>query len=113
MVAILVLPLGASASVYVKGHYRSNGTYVSPHYRSNPNNSVYDNWSYKGNVNPYTGTVGTGTYGDYFSYYPWGYSVSSPKLSKREKRVLKCQQDGNTESYCKDLHMKKKKRNRR
>jgi hypothetical protein len=45
--------------VHVKGHYRSNGTYVKPHYRSAPNGNVFDNYSTKGNTNPYTGKSGT------------------------------------------------------
>lgn len=49
----------ASADTYVNGYYRNDGTYVQPHYRSSPNSSEYDNWSTKGNVNPYTGQVGT------------------------------------------------------
>lgn len=48
----------ASAQVYVRGHYRSNGTYVQPHYRSNPDGNLDNNWSTKGNVNPYTGQRG-------------------------------------------------------
>jgi hypothetical protein len=44
---------------YVNGYYRRNGTYVKGHYRTNPDNSFYNNWSTKGNVNPYTGKVGT------------------------------------------------------
>ncbi len=47
------------ADEYVNGYTRSNGTYVEPHYRSSPNNTTYDNWSTKGNVNPYTGQEGT------------------------------------------------------
>ncbi|MDR2119393.1 MAG: hypothetical protein LBP64_00780 [Tannerella sp.] len=47
------------AQVYVEGYYRKDGTYVRPHYRSSPNGSVYDNYSTKGNVNPYTGKKGT------------------------------------------------------
>ncbi len=46
------------ADVSVRGYYRSNGTYVQPHYRSSPDSSIYNNWSYKGNVNPYTGKRG-------------------------------------------------------
>jgi hypothetical protein len=48
--------------VHVNGYYRKNGTYVEPHYRSSPNSPVYDNWSTRGNVNPYTGEVGTRDY---------------------------------------------------
>ena len=49
----------AQGDVYVQGYYRSDGTYVQPHFRSAPNNSVLDNWSTRGNVNPYTGQLGT------------------------------------------------------
>jgi hypothetical protein len=49
----------AAANQYVHGYTRSNGTYVSPYYRSSPNGTVTDNFSYKGNINPYTGAVGT------------------------------------------------------
>lgn len=55
----LFLATSAIADVYVKGYTRKDGTYVAPHYRSDPNGSVYDNWSTKGNVNPYTGKKGT------------------------------------------------------
>jgi hypothetical protein len=47
------------ADVSVKGHFRKDGTYVAPHMRSSPNASTLDNWSTKGNVNPYTGQAGT------------------------------------------------------
>jgi hypothetical protein len=49
----------------VRGYTRSNGTYVAPHQRSNSDNTYTNNWSYKGNVNPYTGKVGTNSYDDY------------------------------------------------
>lgn len=51
----------ASASVYVNGYFRSDGTYVAPHYRSDPDSSTLNNWSTKGNINPYTGEAGTKT----------------------------------------------------
>lgn len=57
--------------VYVNGYYKNNGTYVSPHHRSRPNNSVYDNYSTRGNTNPYTGRAGTRS--------PWK-SYRSPSL---------------------------------
>lgn len=44
--------------VEVKGHTRSNGTYVKPHYRTKPDSTVNNNWSTKGNINPYTGKEG-------------------------------------------------------
>ena len=49
----------ASADTYVNGHYRKDGTYVQGHYRSDPNDTVRDNWSTCGNVNPHTGKPGT------------------------------------------------------
>jgi len=49
----------ALADTSVNGYYRSNGTYVEPYHRSDPNGNVYDNWSTRGNVNPYTGESGT------------------------------------------------------
>ncbi|RDK04598.1 hypothetical protein [Paraburkholderia lacunae] len=49
----------SSGEHYVSGYTRSNGTYVSGHHQTNPNGTKYDNWSSKGNVNPYTGKKGT------------------------------------------------------
>ena len=54
--------MAAFANVNVRGHYRQNGTYVRPHYRTSPNSSIYDNWSTKGNTNPYTGRKGYKSY---------------------------------------------------
>ncbi len=41
------------------GYTKSNGTYVAPSHATNPNSAKADNWSTKGNVNPYTGKAGT------------------------------------------------------
>ena len=64
----LILSNPLLADTYVNGYYRSNGTYVAPHYRSSPNSTVTDNWSYKGNTNPYTGETGSNSYDSYNSY---------------------------------------------
>lgn len=53
----IVLP--ASAQNYVKPHVRKDGTYVEGHYRTRPNSTVDDNYSTRGNYNPYTGQSGT------------------------------------------------------
>ena len=53
---------------YVDGYYKSNGTYVKGYYRTEANNTVKDNWSTKGNVNPYTGEIGTKNVTDYNSF---------------------------------------------
>lgn len=49
---------GRGGSVHVKGHTTKSGTYVAPHYRSAPNKTKSDNYSTKGNTNPYTGKKG-------------------------------------------------------
>lgn len=62
----LVLALGCALSfasiadsTKVNGYFKKDGTYVPPHVRTTPNNSKVDNWSTKGNVNPYSGKKGT------------------------------------------------------
>lgn len=55
----MIAPSTATAQVRVNGYFKSDGTYVAPHYRSSPNNTTLDNYSTKGNVNPYTGAFGT------------------------------------------------------
>jgi hypothetical protein len=62
VICIVFLSIPAFAAQYVHGYTRSNGTYVHPYYRSSPDNTVTNNFSYKGNVNPYTGAVGTNRY---------------------------------------------------
>ena len=68
---MLALGLLFSASVEaktirIKSYYKpSTGTYVMPSYRTSPNKTKLDNWSTKGNYNPYTGKKGTK------SYYRW------------------------------------------
>ncbi len=49
----------AEAASYVRGYYKpSTGTYVQPYYRSSPNSTRFDNYSTRGNYNPYTGMKG-------------------------------------------------------
>lgn len=43
----------------VKGYVKKDGTYVAPSHATNPNATKLDNYSTKGNVNPYTGKPGT------------------------------------------------------
>jgi opacity protein-like surface antigen len=52
-------PALAQGSHYVAGYVRSDGTYVQGHYQTNPNSTTSDNWSTRGNTNPYTGQPGT------------------------------------------------------
>ncbi|MDO8573296.1 MAG: hypothetical protein Q7R77_00955 [Candidatus Daviesbacteria bacterium] len=46
------------AAQKVKGYIKKNGTYVAPHFKTSPNKSKFDNFSTKGNINPYTGKKG-------------------------------------------------------
>jgi hypothetical protein len=61
----LVLLLGvasfADAKIFsVRGYIKpSTGRYVAPHYKTTPNKTKFDNFSTKGNVNPFTGKKGT------------------------------------------------------
>ncbi|NEW93033.1 hypothetical protein [Rhodopseudomonas sp. BR0M22] len=43
----------------VSPYVNSHGTYVQGSQATNPNNTQMDNYSTRGNVNPYTGAVGT------------------------------------------------------
>ena len=63
IVFALTLINTVAADVWVDGYFRSDGTYVKGHYRSSPDSSVTNNWSYSGNTNPYTGEVGSNSYG--------------------------------------------------
>ena len=47
------------ADVYVNPYNRSDGTSVKGHWRSSPDSSTSNNWSTKGNTNPYTGKRGS------------------------------------------------------
>lgn len=69
---VMLFPVIGNAQVRVKGYYRKDGTYVRPHVRSNPDGNPYNNWSYPGNVNPYTGKVATGNPETYLKKYRKG-----------------------------------------
>ena len=67
--AIMVIALPASSQQYVNGYTRSNGTSVQGYYRSTADSTTSNNYSTKGNYNPYTGQAGTRN--------PYGYSSGS------------------------------------
>ncbi len=64
-IAVLCILLAAGVAdargrtVHVRGHVTKTGRYVAPHVRTAPNRSKADNWSTKGNSNPYTGKRGS------------------------------------------------------
>ena len=43
----------------ISGYTRSNGTYVRPSHATNPDATKNNNYTTRGNVNPYTGKIGT------------------------------------------------------
>lgn len=49
----------AAGSHSKKGYIKKDGTYVAPSHATNPNKRKADNYSSKGNTNPYTGKEGT------------------------------------------------------
>jgi|WetSurMetagenome_2_1015567.scaffolds.fasta_scaffold1172153_2 hypothetical protein len=51
---------------YQNGYTRKDGTTVTGHYKTENNGTNHDNYSTSGNVNPYTGSVGSRA-GDYSS----------------------------------------------
>lgn len=55
---LLAVPATVLADVYVQPHVRSDGTYVQGYHRSDANGSQLDNYSTRGNTNPYTGERG-------------------------------------------------------
>jgi hypothetical protein len=53
---------GSNSQSHTSSGYTTNrGTYVQPYVATNPNITQRDNYSATGNVNPYTGAVGTRT----------------------------------------------------
>ena len=83
--ALVLLGSAASADQFVNGYMRRDGTYVQPHMRSSPDSNPFNNYSTQGNVNPYTGAVGTRnpynsgygspppSFGTSPTYKPYGY----------------------------------------
>lgn len=54
-----VISTQAYAVTRVKGYTKNSGTYVAPHFKQSPNKTKFDNFSTKGNINPFTGKKGT------------------------------------------------------
>lgn len=57
--ALAATTAAAAGSHSKKGYIKKDGTYVAPSHATNPNKSKADNFSSKGNANPYTGKEGT------------------------------------------------------
>lgn len=69
----LVVSSACFAAQRVNGYYRKDGTYVQPYYRTAPNYTKWDNYSTKGNYNPYTGQAGTKNVNNYQNNYGYNY----------------------------------------
>jgi hypothetical protein len=55
IVITIILGLMCAAKVVgVRGTIRKSGKYSAPHYKTSPNKVKIDNWSTKGNINPFT-----------------------------------------------------------
>lgn len=65
---LALIPVASMADRYTHSYVRSDGTYVSGYHSTSPNSTRNDNYSTRGNINPYTGTPG---------YHPRDYESSS------------------------------------
>src|SRR3954467_13358066 len=81
--ALLVsISVSAAAQTYVEGYFRKDGTYVQGYWRSSPDHNPYNNYSYPGNTNPYTGKTATGNPETYLQRYQGsGTSLSTPSVT--------------------------------
>jgi opacity protein-like surface antigen len=59
VIAVALTATSAFADEYVNGYMRQDGTYVQPHFKTSPNSTKIDNYSSRGNTNPYTGERGS------------------------------------------------------
>lgn len=59
MLALFVLASAAEGTQKTRGYFKKNGTYVMPHYKTKRDGTRLNNYSTKGNINPYTGKNGT------------------------------------------------------
>lgn len=59
LVVLVLLASSAEAAKRVRAYTTKRGTYVAPSYRTKANRTKVDNYSTKGNVNPYSGARGT------------------------------------------------------
>lgn len=59
MLVVLVSGAAEAHGTRVRSYTTRRGTHVSSHHRSSANHTKRDNYSTKGNVNPYTGKRGT------------------------------------------------------
>ena len=85
------------AQVWVNDYHRSDGTYVRGHYRSSPDGNPRTNWSYPGNVNPYTGERATGDTSTYLRNY-YGNNSHTRSAPSRSFNSFRSMRSGSTYS---------------
>lgn len=51
--------IALAKTVHIKGGVTKTGVYRPPHFKTSPNKTKIDNWSTKGNTNPFTGKKGS------------------------------------------------------
>lgn len=56
---VTCLIAGLAQAKDASGYIKRDGTYVQPHQKTAPNKSRDDNYSTKGNTNPFTGAKGS------------------------------------------------------
>lgn len=59
LLAASLAPAFAQGQHWVQPYVTRNGTYVQGHMQTNPDGNLMNNWSTQGNMNPYTGQMGT------------------------------------------------------
>lgn len=59
LLSLLVADFALADDYYTRPHVRRDGTYVQGHRSTDPNSHRFDNYSSRGNVNPYTGQTGS------------------------------------------------------
>ena len=73
---LMTFTLESFADSWVNGYQKRDGTYVQGHYRSTANSFKNDNYSTRGNTNPYTGSYGTKPRDEDYSGYSGSRSRS-------------------------------------
>ncbi|MEQ1666472.1 MAG: hypothetical protein ABL927_13975 [Bdellovibrionales bacterium] len=59
ILSLIMFSWSAFAAHAVRGYVTKNGTFVAPYIRTNPNITKNDNFSAKGNFNPYSNKKGS------------------------------------------------------
>ncbi|AKM78510.1 MAG: hypothetical protein UX49_C0021G0020 [Candidatus Wolfebacteria bacterium GW2011_GWC2_46_275] len=66
ILSLIFINSAEAKTVRVKGYYNSrSSSYVAPYYKTSPDKYKFNNYSTKGNYNPYTGKKG------YVNPYKW------------------------------------------